>query len=280
MNNKENEPSKKNEKETFLKICNNVKRCKGMDWEEKVILSNHISFQTHGKEFYQTDSYQAKELGLSTAQISKYTSRLKERGEINTEMKYEVNPTGGRPIPVRYVTVIDMDKWTKGDATPLVKKIISSAKKRLAMKMAEFTSNKNEVVSNPDTTIDLANNISPAQEPEAKPLIKTVKVKKDNSLVEMLEEVDAKGAEATTSTQIKSNDAKDVIILDSEKDIDNSNTIAQIIIAKIKKKENVEFKNVRIKFDNDIVEDEAILLPNGKYFSKSLIRLMDASVFE
>lgn len=139
MNNKENEQSKMPDSETWIKLYYNVRRCKGLDWEEKALLTNYLSFQMRGDEFYQTDSSQGGRLGLSTAQVCKYTSRLKERGEIDTKMKYEANPTGGRPIPVRYVTVIDVDKWTKNEAIPVVKKIISAGKKRLVKKMAKLT---------------------------------------------------------------------------------------------------------------------------------------------
>ena len=288
MNNKENEQSKIKSKmpdsETWIKLYYNVRRCKELDWEEKALLTNYLSFQMKGDEFFQTDSGQGRKLGLSTAQVSKYTSRLKERGEIETEMKYEVNPTGGRPIPVRYVKVIDVDKWTKNEAMPIVKKIISAGKKRLAKKMAEFTSTKNEAVSNADTTtgITITNNIVPANEPEAKPSIKPNKVNKEKSLEEMLEEVDTKGAEATTSTQIKSNDAGDVIILDSEKDIDSSSTIGKIIVAQIKNGKQVEFIKVKVKFNDELIEDEATLLTNGsnKYCLKTFVELIDASVFE
>ncbi|MBL0329099.1 MAG: hypothetical protein IPP64_06715 [Bacteroidetes bacterium] len=140
MKNKENEQNKSKipDQETFLKIPFNVKRCKDLDWEERVILSNYISYLVKGNEFYQTDSYQGRELGLSSAQISKYSNRLKERGEISTKMEFEENPNGGRPIPVRYVKVVDINKWLKGDTIPVVKKIISASKKRLAKKMAEL----------------------------------------------------------------------------------------------------------------------------------------------
>lgn len=142
MKTKENEPNKTSQQETFLRIFDNVKYCKALDWEERAILSNHISFLINGQEFFQTDAFQAKSLGLSPAQISKYTGRLKERGLIETEMAYVPNPNGGRPIPKRYVTVIDMDKWTKGDKVPVVKAILSPSKKKLAIKTAELNKAK------------------------------------------------------------------------------------------------------------------------------------------
>ena len=157
MKNQENEANQQKEKENFLRIFPNIKRCKALDWEERAILSNYISFLIQGKEFYQTDSFQAKELGLSPAQVSKYTGRLKERGIIDTKLDYEENTNGGRPIPVRYVTVIEMDKWTKGDAVPQVKKIISPAQKKKAIQLANKnakvkTDNKISAESN---TVDL-----------------------------------------------------------------------------------------------------------------------------
>jgi|GEM_PF-5413474 hypothetical protein len=141
MKTQNNEQKKSNENTNFLMVLDNIKRCKGLDWKEKALLSNYISFLRDGKEFFQTDEFQAKELGLSPAQISKFTGRLKERGEIATDIKYVENANGGRPVPKRYVKVLDIDKWAKGDTTPVVNRITPPNKKKMAREVA---ANKNE----------------------------------------------------------------------------------------------------------------------------------------
>jgi hypothetical protein len=143
MKNNQNETNPNEKEETFLRIFDNVKNCKGLDWEEKAIFSNHISYLINDKEFFQTDSFQAKELGLSPAQVSKYTGRLKERELIDTRIEYVPNENGGRPIPKRYVTVIDINKWVvKSEKILVAKKILSPAKKKLARKEAELVKAK------------------------------------------------------------------------------------------------------------------------------------------
>jgi hypothetical protein len=178
-----NEQKPTEEKEKFLRVFPNVKRCKALDWEERIILSNHISFLIQGNEFYQTDSFQGMELGMSAAQISKYTGRLKERGLIETKLTYEENPKGGRPIPVRYVTVIDMDKWISGDKTPVVKAIVSATKKKQAKKMTEYAKNKAEVqATNTETkTVDLKQLNSTTEQTLQPKEIAEVEVKKTAS---------------------------------------------------------------------------------------------------
>ncbi len=256
MNNKANEPNKIPDHETFLRIFYNVKRCKGMDWEEKIILSNFMSYQTNGKEFYQTDSHQASELGLSPAQISKYTSRLKERGEIETNMTYVENPNGGRPVPKRYVTVLNMDKWTKGESIPVVKKITSPTQRKLTKRLAEVTRIKEEL------RILSAQTINPPTEKEVKiiePAIKKVK-------------------NETASTKTK----PEVMTLDNDKDVDNSNTLGKIIIAQIREGKEILFHKVKVKLMDELIDDEATLIPNGKnkHYLKSTLRAIDSSVFE
>lgn len=113
----------------FLRIHDNVKRCKALDLNERFILSNIISYLINDQEFFQTDARQAKELGLSPAQISKYTGRLKERELIEVKMEFIVNPNGGRPVPKRYITVKDIDKWIKGNTIPTVKPLAPKKKK-------------------------------------------------------------------------------------------------------------------------------------------------------
>lgn len=98
---------------TPLIIYDNVSKCKTLGWNEKFILSHILSFQIDGKDFHQTDKEMGIELGSSTGQISKYTSRLKKRGEIETRIEFHVPISGGRPIPVRYIVVKNVNKWTE-----------------------------------------------------------------------------------------------------------------------------------------------------------------------
>lgn len=285
MKTNQNETNKTNKLEDFLLIHVNVKRCKALDWEERIILSNHISYLRNGQEFFQTDAFQAKELGLSAAQISKYTGRLKERGLIDTRMEYIPNPNGGRPIPKRYVTVIDMDKWITGDKVPAVNKIVSPTKKKQEKKMMGLAKAKT-VINSAETTsliVEVLSEAAPTTITETKLSTKPKSpVKKKKSLEEDLAEAEVK---ANTSSQnisisnINSKSTNDLITLDAFKDVDISSDSGKVLIAKMDAGEELDFINVMVRFaDNELLPDEATKLSNGKYFLKSLLTELQRKV--
>lgn len=116
--------SPNNNRNNFLALFNNIKKCKALDCKERLILSQIASFQIQGDMCDQTDSGMGSELGMSAAQIGKNISRLKKRGEIDVKTEHQPNPNGGRPIPKRFIKIIDLAKWTTGNEIPKVKGIV------------------------------------------------------------------------------------------------------------------------------------------------------------
>lgn len=203
----------------FTRLFKNVKNCKNLNWQEKAILSEIISYQLEQRPFKLKDLTIADKLALDKGSVSKFIRQLAHKDVINKETITYVSDSGGKPKRLRTITVIEIEKWTDGYVIPVT--------------MTNEHSNE--------------------------------KVEKKNDNAEK-----------------ESENVIDMIILDSEQDVDNSYAIGKSIIAKIKNKEDVEFKMVSVKFGEEIMNDEATLIQNGsnKYFLKSLINLMDASVFE
>lgn len=193
-------------------------------------------------------------------------------------MDYVPNPNGGRPIPKRYVTVIDMGKWVTGDKVPDVKSIVSPSKKRQARKAAESGQQKNETVAMPDTinVADIVSTPMPVKELTTPTPIKPKKIKKDETLEEMLEAAEAK---ASTPKTIKTtaNINNDLIVIDAFKDVDNCNKTGRILIKNINNGEQPEVIKVNLKFDDGtLMASEAVMLSNGKYFLyKQLTKLQE-----
>lgn len=242
------EPSK------FTKLYKNVKNCKNLSWQEKAILSEIISYQSDGKPFKLKDLTIAIELALDKGSVSKFIRQLALKDVISKNTITYPSHSGGKPKRLRTITVNEIEKWTESHAVPVIKTIEPSTKKNLEQMDTAKATIMDEVIKPVEQVID---NLL-IQTIENKPSTKTMKIKKDMSFI------------------------SDIMTLDSDEDIDNTNTIGRILIAKIKKKENVEFKKVNVKFGNEILTDEATLLQNGsnKYFLKSSLKVIDASVFE
>jgi hypothetical protein len=273
MENNEKQTKKTTKEETFLKICENVKRCKALDWIERIILSNYISFQRNGQEFYQTDLYQAKELGLSAAQISKYTGRLKEREIIETTIDYIVNPSGGRPIPKRYVKVIDLDKWTEGKVVPDVKKITSASQKRKANKIMGLPN----ITKNDVNVTDFLNGIKEEEFldnsiiQEAPLTIPIKQINNETSLEEDPAELEKITLNKTQST-IPNREEDDLLILDAFRDIEHSCSMGEQLLKKEQEGMVLEFIKASLKFDdNEILDGEVFKLESGKYYLKNTL---------
>ena len=246
----------------FTRLFKNVKNCKELNWQEKALLSEIISYQLDDKSFKQKDKTLSIELGMDKGSISKYINQLYRRGVIDKTTISFASHSGGKPKRQRTITVIEMDKWTKGNTIPVLKG------KELD-KMEQ-------------------DNALPIVKEKAPSIPKKIK-ESDLSLEEMLVNVELKEMEAATSANSNLNEAPsksdvstDFITLDNEKDIDNTASKGKVLIAQIKRGKAIEFINVNVKFENDLLPDEAILLTDGsnKYLLKSFLKLIEPSVFE
>jgi hypothetical protein len=283
MKTENNEQNKKGETTNFLMILDNIKRCKGLDWKEKALLSNYISFLRDGKEFFQTDEFQAKELGLSPAQISKFTGKLKERGEIETEIKYDENPNGERPIPKRFVTVLDIGKWSKGDKTPVVNKVLSPAKKKLAKKMAETNKAHNIGAVQQEEKASTPNNISGTTI-----VTETTQVdlKNPEARSPIIAEQKENAAKINKRNPVKDNpetptNNSEALNLNFQENISTDKMINEVFIKHwIKGDKSAEFFPVNVKQKNgEIISGHAAKIPAAKkYFLKSVLEELDPTI--
>ncbi len=96
----------------FTRLFINVKRCKGLNWQEKAILSEIISYQLDGKPFKLKDITLALELAMDKGTVSKFINRLAKKGVLNKTTVPYLSPSGGKPKRLRTVTVVDIDSWT------------------------------------------------------------------------------------------------------------------------------------------------------------------------
>lgn len=263
---------------------------KKMSQAEKIMFSYIISYCLDKGVFDADNDYIARVLGDKPQSVTDYISRLKEMGVLNVECKRMKTKDGNYHGTKRYITVINLEGWTeKMPSTPEVPLIPKkNSKKKDAIETVETilstenSDNQNDIIT--ITKIDKV--IEPLIDTlliaVAQPLIKPKKVKKDQSLVEMLKEVELKEVKATASSEKKSNSSGDIVILDSNEGIEHSTTIGEAILDRIKNKQKVSFVNVSVKFDDELFSDEATLIENGsnKYYLKSSLKRMNASVFE
>ncbi|MFN9938178.1 MAG: MarR family transcriptional regulator, partial [bacterium] len=65
------------------RLFKNVKACKDLNWQEKAILSEIISYQLDEKPFKLKDITIAIELGMDKGTVSKFINRLYKKGLID-----------------------------------------------------------------------------------------------------------------------------------------------------------------------------------------------------
>ena len=256
----------------FTRLFKNVIKCKELNWQEKAILTEIISYQLNGDSFKVKDITLAIELGMDKGTISKFVNRLHKKGLLNKTTVSFASLSGGKPKRLRTITVIDIELWTeKGKTPPTIKAIEAKPKKATSVEIVETPVIKTEITSTETNTIQL----------DVKPVVKTKKVVKEKSLEEQLHEADSKKVDTNTST-IKNTSTGDAITIHAFNDIDNSTDTGNIIANKIRNNEKYEFVNVLVQFgDNDFVKDEAMLIPNSnKYFLKSRLKAIDESVID
>lgn len=96
----------------FTRLFINVKRCKGLNWQEKAILSEIISYQLDGKQFKLKDITLALELAMDKGTVSKFINRLAKKGVLSKTTIPYLSPDGGKPKRLRTVFVNDIESWT------------------------------------------------------------------------------------------------------------------------------------------------------------------------
>ncbi|WP_298238390.1 helix-turn-helix domain-containing protein [uncultured Algibacter sp.] len=95
--------NKKNYDHQFTKIYKKVKSAKNLSELEKLILSEIISYQMHGRYFYMTNDSLSLEFGCSPKRIQTAISNLNPI--LHKEHYYPVPPEGGRPKKRRKLLV-------------------------------------------------------------------------------------------------------------------------------------------------------------------------------
>ena len=259
------------ELDNHTRLFKKVKTCTELNWQEKAILSEIISYQLDGKPFKVKDITLAYELGMDKGTISKFVNRLHKKGLLNKTTVSFPSLSGGKPKRLRTITVIDIEQWTeKGKTQPTIKVIEAKQKKATSVEIVETPVIKTEITSTDTNTIQL----------DVKPVVKTKKVVIEKSLEEQLHEADTKQVIAPSTIQVTS--TGDAITIDAFNDVDNTSATGNIIVNKIRNDEKYEFVDVLVKFgENDFVKDEAMLIPNSnKYYLKSILKGIDASVIE
>jgi DNA-binding MarR family transcriptional regulator len=253
------------------RLFNNVKACTELNWQEKAILSEIISYQLNGDVFDVKDSTLSYRLGMDKGTISKFINRLHKKGLINKITSSYQNQSGNKPKRLRTITVIDIELWTeKGKTPPTIKAIEAKPKKATSVEIVETPVIKTEITSTETNTIQL----------DVKPVVKTKKVVKEKSLEELLHEADSKKVVAPSTIEKTSTGA--VLTIDAFTDVDNTTATGNIIADKIRNDEKFEFVNVLVEFgENNHAEDEAMLIPNSnKYYLKSRLKAIDESIVE
>lgn len=101
-----------NELNNFTRLFKRVKSNKDLSAQEKLILSEIISYQLHGQPFKLKDATLSIELGMGSGAISKYVNRLYKRGIIDKSTVPFFSPTGGKPKRLRTIKVKNIEQWT------------------------------------------------------------------------------------------------------------------------------------------------------------------------
>lgn len=106
-----------------------VKACTELNWQEKAILSEIISYQLNGDVFDVKDITLAYRLGMDKGTVSKFINRLHKKGLINKITSSYQNQSGDKPKRLRTITVINIEQWTEKDKTPPAALVIEKKKK-------------------------------------------------------------------------------------------------------------------------------------------------------
>lgn len=244
---------------------------KKMSQAEKIMFSYIISYCLEYGLFEADNNYISRVLGDKVQSVTDYITRLHSMGLIKVDYKRSVTKEGNYHGTKRYITVVNMEGWT--EKTTSIPEVPLIPKKNCKKK------DSTDINVSADTTTNTSINteIKPVE-----PVIDTITIAGavNHSAVPEAQPIETEGCEATTSSQ-NSDDSCDLIILNANKDIDTNGANGNIIISKIKNKEEVKFQKVKVKFDDDEPKiDEATLLKNGKYFLKATLEMMDKSLFE
>lgn len=97
----------------FIKVYNRVKIDKTLDYLEKLIFSEIISYQLQGKVFFKTNKSLAYEYGCSENTIQKRITNLQPL--LYNEPFYPINPNGGRPPKRRKLVVKSLTDYVPQD---------------------------------------------------------------------------------------------------------------------------------------------------------------------
>lgn len=134
------------------RLFNNVKACKDLNWQEKAILTEIISYQLNGDVFDVKDITLAYRLGMDKGTVSKFINRLHKKGLINKITSSYQNQSGDKPKRLRTITVNNIEQWTEKDKTPPAALVVEK-KKKVVIEPVTEPINK-EPVSQPEKSIN------------------------------------------------------------------------------------------------------------------------------
>ena len=243
-----------NELQDFTRLFKNVKKNKELNWQEKAILSEIISYQLDGKLFKVKDLTLAIELGMDKGTISKLINRLFKKGLLDKTTVTFPSLEGGKPKRLRTVSVNNIDQWTeKGKTAPTIKPIESKRTKE-------------------QIAIDVPMVHEPASQPK--------KVVEDKSLEVMLKEAETKQVK---DAYVKANqNNKDIATLDMKTEVSTILWYYDQMVKQIKSGDVVNFIPVIIRHENgSLTNDEAIKLDNSeKHVIKSKLLKLEPNLFD
>ncbi len=227
------------------RLFKNVKACKDLNWQEKAILSEIISYQLDEKPFKLKDITIAIELGMDKGTVSKFINRLYKKGLIDKTTVSYPSHEGGKPKRLRTVSVINIEQWTeKGKTAPSIK-----------------------AIENNSSTVEPVANVPIIPKPISHPQ----EIKTKPTLEQMLKEAEAKEIQ----------NSSDVLTLDIKKDITKNQYTLEHIVSEIQN--GVKYKFIPVKVlhtDNSVTDDEAMQLPSMKIYAlKSKLLAINSSLF-
>lgn len=231
------------------RLFKNVKMCKDLNWQEKAILSEIISYQLDEKPFKLKDITIAIELGMDKGTVSKFINRLYKKGLINKTTVSYPSHEGGKPKRLRTVSVINIEQWTeKGKTIPTVLTI----------------EKKHKVVN--ETAIEPTNE-TPVSQPETKPIEPIV--------------VEQPTSEAETSSSDKT-EKKDIPTISYYDEVSFNQHFYDEVVEQILKGEQINYIPINVYYSSDKIKpDEAISQDvYGKVLIKSKLMSLRPELFK
>lgn len=235
-----------NELKHFTRLFDNVKACKDLNWQEKAIFSEIISYQLDGKPFKLKDITIAIELGMDKGTVSKFINRLYKKGLINKTTVSYPSHEGGKPKRLRTITVNNIDQWiVKSKTAPTVKPIEKNKK----------------AVTEP---INEAPTSQPENSSNEIPVVETPQESKANEVEQIFSE------------------AETIPTINYHEDVSHNKHFYNEVVEKKLKGEEINYFPINVYYSKDKIKpDEAICQDaHGKILIKSKLMSLSPELFK